>query len=156
MGEMSRGDVSVLKDDSLIWSKVLALFEPHLKEAPFFGVCGDILLGSDAPNIDHINPICYELFDLTPVSSPLLPTIPLHLHAYHESLCDIRGYISILCIPRGRLTKSCEVPSLILLVIFFMEFDEFKRPLTFFTPSFLVFSYSHYSEMPAITYDKPS
>ena len=37
---------------------------------------------------------------------------------------------------------------------FSMAFDEFKRPLTLFTPSFLVFSYSHNYEMHATTYDK--
>jgi len=35
-----------------------------------------------------------------------------------------------------------------------MAFYEFKRPLTFLTSSFLVFSYSHHFEMHAITYDK--
>ena len=35
-----------------------------------------------------------------------------------------------------------------------MAFDEFKRPLTLFVPSFLVFSYSLHSEMHVITYDK--
>jgi len=37
---------------------------------------------------------------------------------------------------------------------FSMAFDEFKRPLTLFAISFVVFSYSHHSEMSAITYDK--
>jgi len=37
---------------------------------------------------------------------------------------------------------------------FSMAFDEFKRPLTLFAPSFLVFSYSHHCEMRATTYDK--
>ena len=37
---------------------------------------------------------------------------------------------------------------------FSMAFDEFKRPLTFFAPSFLVFSYLHHSEMHALTFDK--
>jgi len=37
---------------------------------------------------------------------------------------------------------------------FSMAFDEFKRPLTLFAPSFLVFSYSHHSKMHATTYDK--
>jgi len=35
MGEISRGDVSVLEDDSLSCSKELTLVEPHLEEAPF-------------------------------------------------------------------------------------------------------------------------
>jgi len=35
-----------------------------------------------------------------------------------------------------------------------MAFDGFKRPLTLFAPSFLVFSYSHHFKMHAITYDK--
>jgi len=37
---------------------------------------------------------------------------------------------------------------------FSMAFDEFKRPLTLFAPSFLEFSYSHYSEVHAMIYDK--
>ena len=35
-----------------------------------------------------------------------------------------------------------------------MEFDEFKRRLTLFAPSFLMLSYSHHSEMHVTTYDK--
>ena len=37
---------------------------------------------------------------------------------------------------------------------FSMTFDEFKRTRTLFVVSFLVFSYSHHSEMHAITHDK--
>ena len=37
---------------------------------------------------------------------------------------------------------------------FSMAFDEFKRPLTLFDLSFLVFSYSHHYEMHTTTYDK--
>jgi len=74
MGEISRGDVSVLEDDSLCWSKELTLVAPHLKEAPFVAFYGDIMMGSGTSSIEHINPFCSELFDLTPVSSPLLLT----------------------------------------------------------------------------------
>jgi len=35
MGETSRGDVSVLEDDSLSWLKEFTLVAPHLEEAPF-------------------------------------------------------------------------------------------------------------------------
>jgi len=35
---------------------------------------------------------------------------------------------------------------------FSMAFDEFKRPLTLFAPSFLMSSYSHHSEMHATVY----
>ena len=35
-----------------------------------------------------------------------------------------------------------------------MVFDEFKRPLTLFAPSLLVFSYSHHFEMHAQAHDK--
>jgi len=91
MGEICRGDVSVLEDDSLSWSKELILVEPHLQEAPFAEFCGDVM-GTDTPSIEHTNPICNEPLDLTPTSSPLLPTTPSHLHAFHESLGDIRGY----------------------------------------------------------------
>ena len=37
---------------------------------------------------------------------------------------------------------------------FSIAFDKFKRTLTPFDPSLLVFSYSHSSDMHAITYDK--
>ena len=40
---MSRGDVSVLEDYSLSWSKELTLVEPHLEEAPFVEFCGDVV-----------------------------------------------------------------------------------------------------------------
>ena len=35
MGEISRGDASDLKDDSLSWSKEPTLVEPYLEEASF-------------------------------------------------------------------------------------------------------------------------
>ena len=38
MGDISSGDVSVLEDDSLSWSKELTLVAPHHEEAPFCGV----------------------------------------------------------------------------------------------------------------------
>jgi len=78
--------------------------------------------------------------------------------AFHESLSDVRGY-------NPSFDPYCayleDVPRKIIWCIFFnhaldffMAFDEFKRPVTLFVPSFLVFSYSHYSEMDATTYDK--
>ena len=91
MGEMFKGAICVLKDDSHSWSKELTLFGPHLEEAPFVEFCGDIVMGSDTHSIAHIEPICSELFNSTPVSSPLLPTTPSDLHAYHESVGDITG-----------------------------------------------------------------
>jgi len=45
------GDVSIIKDDSLTRSKELTLIEPYLKEAPFQESCGDVVMGSAAPNI---------------------------------------------------------------------------------------------------------
>ena len=68
------------------------MVEPHLEEAPFAEFCGDVVMGTDNPSIEHTDPICNESHDLTPISSPLLPTATSHLHAYHESLGDIRGY----------------------------------------------------------------
>ena len=76
MGEISRGDVSVVEDGSLTWSKALTLVEPHLEEAPFVEFSGDFVMGTDTPSIEHTDPICDEPLDLTPVSSPLLPTTP--------------------------------------------------------------------------------
>ena len=92
MGEISSGDLSVLEDDSLSWSKELTLVEAHFKEAPFAEFCGDVLMGTDTPSIERTDPVCNEPLNLTHISSPLLPTAPSHLHAYHESLGDIRGY----------------------------------------------------------------
>ena len=86
------GDVGVLEDDSLRWTKVLTLVEPYLGEAPFAEFCGDVVMVTDTPSIEHTNPIWNELLDLSPVSSALLPTTPSHLHAYYESLGDIRVY----------------------------------------------------------------
>ena len=93
MGEISRGDVSVLEDDSLSWSKELTLVEPHLEEASFAKFCGEVVMDTDTPSIEHADPICNEPLHLIPVSSLLLPpTTSSHLHAYHESLGNIRGY----------------------------------------------------------------
>jgi len=96
MGETSGGDVSVLEDASLFRSKELTLVEPHLEEAPFVELCGDLVLGINTPSIEHIDPICHEPLDLTPTSSLLPPTTPFPVHAFPESLGDIRGYNSFL------------------------------------------------------------
>ena len=68
------------------------MVEPHLEEAPFAEFCGDVVMGSDTLSVEHTNPICNEPFDLNPTSYPLFSTTPSHLHAFHESLDDIRGY----------------------------------------------------------------
>ena len=62
------------------------MVEPHLEE-----LYGDLVMGTDTPGIGPTDPICSEPVNMTPVSSPLLRTTPSHLHAYHESLGDIRG-----------------------------------------------------------------
>ena len=92
MGEISKVEASVLEDDSLSWSKELTLVMPHLEEAPFTEFCGDVVLGGDTPSIEHTDPICYELFDLTPISFPFPPSTLSYVHPFHESLLDIRGY----------------------------------------------------------------
>jgi len=51
-------------------------------------------MGGDTPSIGHTDPICTEPFDSMPISSLLLPTTPSYVHAFHESLGDIRGYNS--------------------------------------------------------------
>ena len=76
MGETFRGDVSVLEDASLLKSKELILIDPHLGEAPFVELCGDLVMSIDTPSIEHIDPICHKPLDLTPTSSPLPPTTP--------------------------------------------------------------------------------
>ena len=80
------------------------------------------------------------------------------MHANHESLGDIRGYSPSF---DSYCASIKDVPRKIMWCTFFnhtfdfsMTFDEFKRPLTLFAPSFLLFSYSHLFEMHATTYDK--
>jgi len=92
MGETSRSDVNVIEDVSLLRSKELTLVVPHLEEAPFVEFDGDLALNSDTPSVEHIDPICSELFDSTPISYPLPPTTPSYMHTCHESLGDIKGY----------------------------------------------------------------
>jgi len=92
MGEISRGDIGVLQDDSRSWSKELTLVAPYLEEAPSVEFCGDIVMRSTTPSIGLINPICSEPLELTPTSSLLPPTTPSPAHAFRESLSDRRGY----------------------------------------------------------------
>jgi len=54
MGELCRGDISVIKNESLVRLKGMTLVEPFLKEAPFKELCGDVVLGSAAPHIGRI------------------------------------------------------------------------------------------------------
>ena len=86
MGESLRGDATCIEDDSLEWSDDIALLEPSFEEY----YSDDVRVGA-APSIEHIDPICIRPLDLTPISSPFLPTIFSHLHAFHESLGDIRA-----------------------------------------------------------------
>ena len=157
MCELFRGDASVLENASLLRLKELTLIEPCLQEAPFKELCGDID-GQCHSCIEHTDSISFELLDSTPISSLLLPTIPSHFHAFHESLGDIRGSH-----PTFDPYNACleDMPKTIVWSPFFdytfdfpMEFDESKRPATLFALSFLVFSYSHNFEMHAVIYDK--
>jgi len=45
------GDVNVLYDASLLRSKELTLVKPHLEEAPFVELCGDLVMGIDTLSI---------------------------------------------------------------------------------------------------------
>ena len=115
------------------------MVEPHLEE-----LCGDHVMVRDAANIAHTDPICTEPLDSMPISSPLLPMTPSYLHAFHESSGDIRGSHPS-CDPYCAYLE--DVPREITWSTFFdhafdfsMTFDEFKRPLTLFAPSLLVFS----------------
>jgi len=136
----SRGDASVLEDALLLRAKELTLIEPDLDEAPFEEFCGDVMIGNVAPSIGQTDSICFELLDPTPISFPLLPTTPSHLHPFHESLGDIRGYY--LCFD-PYYTYLEDMPRTIMQSHFFdcvfyfsMVFDEFKRPLTLFASLF--------------------
>jgi len=153
VGETYGGDVRPLEDASLFRSKELALVEPHLEE-----LCCDLVMGTDTPSLGPTAPIGNKPLDLYPISSPLPSTTPSHLHAFHESLGDIRGY-------HPSLDPYCaylvDMPRKITWRTFFtnifdfsMAFSAFKRPLTFIDLSFVVPSYLHHSEMHASTYDK--
>ena len=119
----SRGDASVLEDALLLRAKELTLIEPDLDEAPFEEFCGDVMIGNVAPSIGQTDSICFELLDPTPISFPLLPTTPSHLHPYYTYLEDM---------PRTIMQShffDC-------VFYFSMVFDEFKRPLTLFASLF--------------------
>jgi len=92
MGETSQGDASSAEDVLLSWSGGLTLVEPYLEDAPFEELCDDSLVVGAASSIDHIDSICTEPLDLTPISTPLFLTTPSHLHVFHEFIGDIRGY----------------------------------------------------------------
>ena len=158
IGETSQGDVSSVQDVLLPWSGELTLAKPYLEEAPFEELCDNSLVVGAAPSINHISPICTEPLDLTLISSPLLSTTLSHLHAFHESLGDVRGY-------NPSLDPYCayleDVPRKIMWSTFFdhdfdfsMALDKYKRALTLFAQSLLVFSYSHHLEMHAQAHDK--
>jgi len=91
MGEISRGDVSVLEHASLVWSKALVLVAPHLEEAPFADVYGDVVMGGTTPSIGLIEPICNEPLDLTPLHPLYFPPPPL-ICMLIMTLGDIKGY----------------------------------------------------------------
>ena len=116
------------------------------------------MVGDAAPSIEHIDFICTTSLDLAPISSPSLSTTPSHLHAFHESLGDIRG-----CTPS--FDPYCvylkDMPRKIVWGTFFdhvfnfsIAFDKCKRAMIFFTMILLVFSYAHPLEMNVATYDK--
>jgi len=80
MGEPSKGDTSVIEDDSLVWSKEHSFVEPYPEETTFEELCNEDVMSSVAPNIGLINSICIEPLDLIPISSPVLPSRPLCIH----------------------------------------------------------------------------
>jgi len=158
MGEIYGRDASVLKDDSLDPSKELSLVASYLDEAPFEEFGGDIVMGSDAPNIGHIKPICTEPRDLIPTSSHLIPITPSRDHGFHESSDDVKGYYSSLD-PYSVYLK--DVPRKIMWCPFFdngfdfsMALDKFRKPLTFFASSFVVFSFLHNFKKHGVTFGK--
>jgi len=74
------------------WSEELTLVEPYLKEPLFEEFCGDVVMGSSILSIAHINHVCAKLLDSMLISSVFPATILSYSHAFHESLCTIRGY----------------------------------------------------------------
>jgi len=91
MDELSSSDVSVIEDDSLDRWKGPTLVEPYLKEATFEELCNDDVLVRAALSTGLIDSIYITPLELGPISSPFLPTIPC-LHAFYESVGDIKGY----------------------------------------------------------------
>jgi len=158
MDEVSRVDASDIEDVLLGWLKELTLVESYLKEAPFEEFCGDIVIGSATPSIVYIDPICTKPLKSTSISFPLFPTTPSYVHAFHESLGDIKGshpsfdphYTYVYDMPR----KIMWSPFFDHTFDFSKAFDKFMRALASFASSFLVFSCLHYCELNAITYDK--
>ena len=158
VGETSGGDVRTLADVSLSRSKEFKLVAPHLEEAPFVELYGDLVMGTDTRSTGTTDPIGNEHLDLTPASSLLPSTNPSHAHAFHESLGDISGYdpsfdpdcANLEDVPR-KITQS---PFFTNIFDFSVAFGVFTRPLTFIDSSFVVPSYLHHSEMHASTYDK--
>ena len=82
MSETSRGDASSVEDVLLSCSRGLTLVKSYLGEASFMELCDDSLVFGATPSIEHINPINTEPLDSTSISSPILPTMPSHLHAF--------------------------------------------------------------------------
>ena len=118
----------------------------------------NVKMGSATPSMGLIDSICTELLDSMPIKSPFLPTIPSHVHVFHESLGDIRGS-HLLFDPYCAYLE--DLPRTVMWNTFFdhafdfsMSFNKFKRAPTLFAPSLLVFSYLHHSEMHALTFDK--
>ena len=158
MGEFFTGDVSVIKNDSLDWSKELTLVKPYREEAPFEELCYDVVMGCVILIIRHIDFICIEPLDITPVLVPSLLTTSSHVHAFHKSLGDIKGFYPSFC-------PSCayleEVSREIIWSTFFdytfgfsMAYDKFERPPTIFVTYLQVSSCFYYSEMHALDFDK--
>jgi len=81
MGELYEGCASVVEGNLLDWSEEFTLVKPCLEE-----LCGDDTIISASPSIRHIDFICTASLDLTPMSFPLLPTIPSHFQAYTWSI----------------------------------------------------------------------
>ena len=80
------------------------------------------------------------------------------MHAFPESLGNIRGYNSSLDPYYAYLEDA---PRKIMWSTFFdntfdfsMAFSKFMRPLTFFASSFVVLSYLLHLEIHVVTYDK--
>jgi len=158
MVEISLSDASSMEDVSLSWSAGLTLAEPYLGEAPFEEFSDNVEMGNAILSMGLIDSIYTKPLASMPISSPFLPITPSRFHACHESLCGIRGSHPLFDLYRAYLG---DVPKKITWSTFFdpafdfsMAFDEFKRPLTLFVPSLLVFSYLHHSKMHAMTYDK--
>ena len=142
------------EDDSCALSEEYFLVEQHLEETSLQESSGDDVVVRVAHSPKFIEFILDKAFDLDPFPCPLHRT-PSSLRTFHESLGDIRWH---QCSLDPYYAYLEDVLRNIMWNTFFdyafdfsMAFDKFKKTITMFATSLLVFSYSHHFEMHVMT-----